>query len=389
MTMQSSYRYEEYDTNQDSAVKRHQRTPSMMYERRTSLSLMPAFNDSSYPTSLVEKREEIACIDTSPSKASRRSSLGISMSDLCELTGDSIFESFGDPSCEDPFETLSNDLQNFDSNINSNTWTSSELSNQIRVLRRTSLSLVPICNDTDIKEKEFDAALDSFFHDQASEIQSSGPVSSPGSALVQSPFDPNNPSYSVKFANFSKDYQGSLNELAGQMETSKKSRSKVAMVKMLLMRNQKKERFTRKLAAATGLNTTKSEETRKMLLKAHYLNLTNKASGTRSLMNVMPSSSCNAKPISYAAIKNARRKNASTRIEYAPSRQVSMDTTVCFDDVVPSSCSSGMNMNMNMNMNTTHHMTNSNPLVMARRISRRRSSLAIQSFQMQFFPDSM
>jgi hypothetical protein len=389
MTMQSSYRYEEYDTYQDPSMKRQQRRPSMMYERRTSLSLMPAFYDSSYPTSVVEMREEIACIDTSPSKASRRRSLGISMHDLCELTGDSIFESFGDSSSEDPFESLPKDLQNFNSNSNSNSWTSSELSNQIRVLRRTSLSFMPICSDTDIEEKEFDAALDIFFHEQASDIQHSGPVSVPASALVQSPFDPSNPLYSVEFANFAKDYQGRLKELAGQMETSEKSRSKVAMVKMLLVRNQKKERFTRKLAA-TGLNTTKSEETRKMLLKAHYLNLTNKAygTGTRSPMNVPSSSSTcnvNAKPISYAAIKDARRKNSTTRNEEPAARQVSMDTTVNFDDAVPSApCSSS---GMNMHMNT--HMTNSNPLFTARRVSRRRSSLAIQSFQMQFFPDSM
>ena len=378
--MQSSYRYEEYDIYQYPARKREQRRPSMMHERRVSLSLMPAFNDSSYPTSLFEMREGIACIDTSPSKVSRRRSLGISMHDLCEMTGDSIFESFGDSSCEDPFKSLPTDLKNFNSNSNSNSWTFSELSNRSRVLKRTSLSFMPLCSDTDLEEKDFDVALDSFFREQASEIQPSGPVSVPASALVQSPFDPSNPLYSIESTNFAKDYQCRLKELAGQMETSARSRSKVAMVKMLLMRNKKKEHFTRRLAA-TELNATKSEETRKLLLKAHYLNLTKKASGTRSPMNVTSSSSsCNAKPISYAAIKDARRKNSTTRCEEPGARQVFMDATVTFDDddAFPSApCSSGMNM------------INSNPLVMARRVSRRRSSLAIQSFQMQFFPDSM
>ena len=93
---------------------------------------------------------------------------------------------------------------------------------------------------------------------------------------------PSNPLYSVKFANFAKDYQGRLKELAGQMENSEKSRSKVAMIKMILMRHEKKDRFTRKLAA-TRLNTTKSEE-----LRARYLNLNNKASGTRSAMKLLP-----------------------------------------------------------------------------------------------------
>jgi len=139
------------------------------------------------------------------------------------------------------------------------------------------------------------------------------------------------------------------------METSKKSRSKVAMVKMLHMRHEKKQLLTRKLAD-TGLNT-KSEETRKLFLRAHYL--ADKASatgtGTGALMNVT-SSSCNAKPISYVAIKDTRRKNArsgdSTRYEQPAARHVSMDTTVNFDDTVLSApCSSGTNMKTHMNAN--------------------------------------
>jgi len=391
MTMQSSYYYQEYDTSsfQDPSTKRQQRRPSMIYERRTSLSLMPAFNDSAFPTSLVEiMSEEVACIDTSihsHTKASRRRSLDISMDDLCELTGDSIFESSGD----DPFlvslpkEPKDINNNNNNSNSNSNSWTSSELGNQIRVLRRTSLSFMPLCNENtlgDFKEKDFDAALDSFFHEQASEIQACGPVSDMASAL-QSAFDPSNPVYSLEFA---KGYQGCITELVGQMETSEKSRSKVAMVKTLLVRNEnKKQRFKQRLSA-TGLNTTKSEETRKMLLRAHYLN--SKASGTGT-----GSGDATSSTISYAAIKDARRRKTNarrgsvgtTRYEQPAARQVSMDITTNFNDAVPSApCSSGMNT----------HMINANrpsPLMMTRRVSRRRSSLAIQSFQMQYFPDCM
>jgi hypothetical protein len=291
----------------------------------------------------------------------------------------SLFESFRDSSCENPFVSLPKDLQNFNSNSKSNPFL---LSNQICVSRRTSpLSFMPLCSETESEEKYFDVALDSFVHEQASKMQPSGPsISVPAPALVQSPFDPSNPLYSVEFANFAKDC---LKELARQMETSEKSRSKVAMIKMLLMRHEKKGRFTRKLAA-TGLNTTKSEE-----LRAHYLNFNNKASGTRSPINVTSSSSYNAKPISYAAIKDARREYSTTRYEVPAVRKVSMDETVNFDDVVSSSlCPSGMNMNLNLNLNT-QHMINSNPHFTARRVPRRRSSLAIQSFQMQFFPDSM
>ena len=344
----------------------------------------------------------------------------------------SLFESFRDSSCENPFVSLPKDLQNFNSNSKSNPFL---LSNQICVSRRTSpLSFMPLCSETESEEKYFDVALDSFVHEQASKMQPSGPsISVPAPALVQSPFDPSNPLYSVEFANFAKDC---LKELARQMETSEKSRSKVAMIKMLLMRHEKKGRFTRKLAA-TGLNTTKSEE-----LRAHDLNLNNKASGTRSLMNVTSLSTCNVKPISYAAIKDARRKSSTTRYEVVPAaRQVLfLDTTVNFDDVVSSGiCSSGMNMDMNLNtqhninsnphstsrrvvrrrssltslditvnfddfddvvssglcssgMNTnlnTQHNINSNPHSTSRRVVRKRSSLIIRSFQMQFFPDIM
>ncbi len=260
---------------------------------------------------------------------------------------------------------------------------------------------MPLCSDSDSENRDFDVALDNFFRDKASELQPSGPVSVSSSALVQSPFDPSNPLYSVEFANFAKDC---LKELARQMETSEKSRSKVAMIKMLLLRHEKRDRFTRNLAA-TRLNTIKSEETRKLLLRTHYftrlntnkseelrahdLNLNNKASGTRSLMNVTSLSTCNVKPISYAAIKDARRKSSTTRYEVVPAaRQVLfLDTTVNFDDVVSSGiCSSGMNMDMNLN---TQHNINSNPHSTSRRVVRKRSSLIIRSFQMQFFPDIM
>ena len=368
-------------------MTKQQQRLSMTYERKTSLSLMPAFNDSALPpTSTVEMSEEVAsirfppknmskypicghvanaCIDTSihpQTKVSRRRSLGISMHDLCELTGDSIFESFGDASTHkhsdetfDPFISVPKDIHT--NNSNTNTWTSSELAPQCRAMRRTSLSFVPLCNDTTqgyFDKKDFDAALDSSFH-EASEIQPCGPVSGMASDL-HSTFDPSNPLYSLDFV---KDYQGCLKELVGQMETSKKSRSKVAMVKMLLMRHEKKQLLPRKLVA-TGLNTTKSEETRKLFLQAHYY-LANKASaagpgtGTGALMNVT-SSSCNAKPISCAAIKDTRRKNArsgdSIRYERPAPRHVSMDITVNFDDAILSApSSSGTNMKMHMNAN--------------------------------------
>ena len=280
-----------------------------------------------------------------------------------------------------------------------NPLTSSELSNQICVLRRTRLSFMPLCSDSDSEKRHFDVALDSLIHDQASELQPSGPISVPASALLQSPFDPSNHLYSVEFASFAKDYQGRLKELAGQMENSEKSRSKVAMIKMLLLRHEKRDRFTRNLAA-TRLNTIKSEETRKLLLRTHYftrlntnkseelrahdLNLNNKASGTRSLMNVTSLSTCNVKPISYAAIKDARRKSSTTRYEVVPAaRQVLfLDTTVNFDDVVSSGiCSSGMNMDMNLN---TQHNINSNPHSTSRRVVRRRSSLTSLDITVNF-----
>ena len=364
-------------------MKRQQRRPSMIYERRTSLSLMPALNDCSvFPTSLVEMNEEFMWIDPSvhsQTTASRRTSLDISMNDLCELTGDSITGSFCDASTYkhfneafDPFVPMREDIHT--NNCNSNTGTSSKLAPQFRAMKRTSLSFLPLCNDTtlgDSNKKNFDAALDSFFH-EASEIQPCGPISGMISSL-QSTFTNSNPSHSLNFAN---DYQGRLKELVRQMETSKKSRSKVAMFKTLHMRHEKKQLLKRKLAA-TGLNTTKSEETRKLLLRTHYFANKASATGTGSPINDT-SSSCNAKPISTAAIKDKRRKisysDDSTRHEQPAARHVSMDTTVNFDDAIPSDpCYNGMNMAMNTNMNDDVNIKSAPPIV-SRRVSRRRSN---------------
>ena len=424
MIMQSSSYYQEYDTCQDSSMKRQQRRPSMIYERRTSLSPVPTFNDFTFPTttptSLVEMVEEVACMFTSPLKASRRRSISLSMNDLCELTGDSSFESFGESSCVDsPFVSLPKDTRHTNNNSNTKivslpkdmhnnnnnnnnyndtrTWTSSTLANQIHILRRKSISVMPtpLCNDKDKTvgySKEIidvDAANDDFFHghEKASDIQPFGPLSLVmASALDQSLFDPSNP---LNLAN-AKDYQVRLKELVGRMATSERSRSKVAKLKMSLMHHDEKELFKRKLDA-TGLNTTKSEATRKLLFRAQFLTAkasgTGTGTGTRSQMNGT-FSSCNTKPISHAVIKGARRKNARRRDSaiygQSAARHASMDATANFDEADPSTPRPS-----GMNMITNKHTMNANPLMVARRLSRRRSSLSIQSFQMQFFPDSV
>ena len=71
--------------------------------------------------------------------------------------------------------------------FHNNPLTSSELSNQICVLRRTSICFMPLCSDSDSENRDFDVALDNFFRDKASELQPSGPVSVSSSALSQQP----------------------------------------------------------------------------------------------------------------------------------------------------------------------------------------------------------
>ena len=66
------------------------------------------------------------------------------------------------------------------------------------------------------------------------------------------------------------------------MKTSEQSRSKVN--RMLLSRQQHMSHFASKLAA-TGLDTSKSEETRNRLLHAHYL-----GGGQETPINLPPSS---------------------------------------------------------------------------------------------------
>jgi len=99
------------------------------------------------------------------------------------------------------------------------------------------------------------------------EIQLSSPVTTPAPTQSQSPFDP--PPTRRFSSSYDFDYYDYLKTLVPRMETSEQSRSKVRM--LLMQQEQPQERLFASKLAATGLDTTKSEETRNMLLQAHCL----------------------------------------------------------------------------------------------------------------------
>ena len=122
-----------------------------------------------------------------------------------------------------------------------------------------------------------DISLDDLFELTGDFVfQQSSPVTiatMPAPTQSQPRFDPpTSPFYSY----------GYLETIIPRMKTSEQSRSKVN--RMLLSRQQHMSHFASKLAA-TGLDTSKSEETRNRLLHAHYL-----GGGQETQINLPPSS---------------------------------------------------------------------------------------------------
>jgi len=147
-----------------------------------------------------------------------------------------------------------------------------------------------------------DISLDDLFELTGDFVfQQSSPVTiatMPAPTQSQPRFDPpTTPFYSY----------GYLETLIPRMKTSEQSRSKVN--RMLLSRQQPMSHFASKLAA-TGLDTTKSEETRNRLLQANYL-----GGGQGTPMNLTPSSGNAGNSILDAGIQPARRQNSSRSLK--------------------------------------------------------------------------
>jgi hypothetical protein len=225
-----------------------------------------------------------------------------------------------------------------------------------QVVRRTSLSLLPLCTEEDdnflqciAEEKDFDDGLDTFFRDRATATEPPQSFDQSAAFSDNSPLEHQGPSNSS--ADFAKNYETYFGTLVQRMKTSEKSRCKVAKIRNLIGRKWKQQLFNKELAATAAFNKedaatagSKTEHTRQMLL--------NSLIAFPSAESVSPAAAnpCYSLP-SYTAMKAARRKGNS--------RSVSTDSQVAqFSGTLPKTG-----------------------------LKRRRSSLALLSYKMQFFPD--
>lgn len=354
------------------------RRASLVLERRTSLSLISE-NAYDEPTVAVMQEDEIACYAPTSSlvdmnmkeysnnlpplpQASRRMSLGLSMEDIYDLTGES-FDIMAENCTSQELDTIIRHDQQHPLDLENQM--NDSLPKQSVVFRRTSLSFMPI-HSSDPFNSNFDMEGDDLNLLDASDLQgiweSEDMLASSSSQIV----DPYNPLQDPEFA---QKYEMQLEGLVKCMKKSSSTRSKVALIKKDL-----KSKFSyatkkqQQKLAAMGLN--KSQDTRKRLLE----------------MGLATSSDLNK--VSYCDIKSSRRRRHSpipvpsskafshsfdpTEFEKQSIRSVSMDVS-CFGGYNPGYMNKGGFM--------PEKVMNRN------KFARRRSSLTLQTYQMQFFPD--
>lgn len=352
------------------------RRASLVLERRTSLSFMAPENAYDEPTVAVMQEDELACY-TAPSdinmkeysnnlqtvpQASRRLSLGISMEDIYDLTGE-------------PFDIMAEKCtsQELDPSVLRHGKQQHLGLDQMNdcmpqksvVFRRTSLSFMPI-NSSDPFNFNFDMEGDDLNLLDASDIQGIW-ESEDMLASSSSQIDPYNPLQDPEFA---KRYELQLEDLIKCMKKSSSTRSKVALIKKDIKSKFSFRKQQQKLAPM-GLN--KSQDTRKYLLEM----------GKRS--KPLLETSSGLQKVSYCDIKSSRRRSRHspvptkavshtfdpTEYEKQNIRSVSMDVSLAGGSKLYNTMDNG-GFKMMMNRN---------------KYARRRSSLTLQTYQMQFFPD--
>lgn len=359
------------------------RRASLVLERRTSLSFISE-NAYDEPTVAVMQEDEIACFAPTSSlvdmnnmkeysndlpplpQASRRMSLGISMEDIYDLTGESfdiMAENYTSQELDPSYSHGQQQHLGLEDPMNDC------LPKQSVVYRRTSLSFMPI-NSSDPFNFNFDMEGEDLNLLDASDLQGIW-ESEDMLASASSQIDPYNPFQDPEFA---QRYEPQLEGLIKCMKKSSSTRSKVALIKKDL-----KSKFSyatknqQRKIAAMGLN--KSQDTRKRLLE-------------------MGKTSNPLRKVSYCDIKSNRRRRHSpsaspvpvpskafshlfdpTEFEKQNIRSVSMDV----------SWSGGYKQ-----YNTTNKGGFVAPekfMMNRNKFARRRSSLTLQTYQMQFFPD--
>ena len=167
------------------------------------------------------------------------------------------------------------------------------------------------------------------------------------------PFDPSSPYYSSKFA---ASYQEYLKSLIECMDESQKTRMRVNNIKKLL----------KKQNPASNTTITRTSSTSNTLIRQ------------------------NTKGVSYSAIKCARRKNRSPKPSMLKTLEENHDDEpIMSTTVVPFEIPESVSISTSSTPMATSSLLNSTTcnMKMPRRISRRRSSVAVQAFKNQFFPD--
>lgn len=269
----------------------------------------------------------------------RRGSIGISMEDIIELTGESQGSASAAGYGHGPTK--------------SKAW------------RRSSLDLI-ISSDKQIPDAE---DLDTSFHYSKSmsmsmhvtkednSTQSTATSTSQYERTTERrrtpPFDPSSPYYSSKFA---ASYQEYLKSLIECMDESQKTRMRVNNIKKLL----------KKQNPASNTTITRTSSTSNTLIRQ------------------------NTKGVSYSAIKCARRKNRSPKPSMLKTLEENHDDEpIMSTTVVPFEIPESVSISTSSTPMATSSLLNSTTcnMKMPRRISRRRSSVAVQAFKNQFFPD--
>lgn len=358
------------------------RRASLVLERRTSLSFISE-NAYDEPTVAVMQEDEIACSYAPTSsfvdmnmkeypnnlpplpQASRRMSLGLSMEDIYDLTGET-FDIMAENCTSQELDTIiRHDQQQHPLGLENQM--NDSLPKQSVVYRRTSLSFMPI-NSSD--PFNFDMEGDDLNLLDASDLQglweSEDMLASSSSQIV----DPYNPLQDPEFA---QRYEMQLEGLVKCMKKSSSTRSKVALIKKDFKKKFSYAKKQQQKLAAMGLN--KSQDTRKRLLEMDK---------TRNPL----------RKVSYCDVKSSRRRRHSTSASPVPvpSKAFShiFDPTEFEKQNIRS-----VSMDVSWTGGYKQYNTTNNGGFLApekfmmnrNKFARRRSSLTLQSYQMQFFPD--
>ena len=299
----------------------------------------------------------------------RRGSLGISMEDIIELTGESQGSASAAGYGHGPTKSkawrrssldliISSDKQIPDAeDLDTSFHNSKSMSRSTHVTKEDTTAWASgALNDGD-GSIDFEQPTADLMRSPSSSSESTATSTSQYERTTERrrtpPFDPSSPYYSSKFA---ASYQEYLKSLIECMDESQKTRMRVNNIKKLL----------KKQNPASNTTITRTSSTSNTLIRQ------------------------NTKGVSYSAIKCARRKNRSPKPSMLKTLEENHDDEpIMSTTVVPFEIPESVSISTSSTPMATSSSLNSTTcnMKMPRRISRRRSSVAVQAFKNQFFPD--